>query len=64
MSFNAIKYYVFLYKSLSRIMAHKSHVIYACYKKYASKLVNVNLRQITFLRGYIHPNEQSVMFIS
>ena len=31
MSFNAIKYYV-LYKSLSRIMAHYSHVIYACYQ--------------------------------
>ena len=33
MSFNgnAIKYYVF-YKSLSRIMAHYSHVGYACYQ--------------------------------
>ena len=31
MSFNAIKYYVF-YKSLSRIMAHYSHVIYVCYQ--------------------------------
>ena len=29
MSFKVIKYYVF-YKSLSRIMAHYSHVIYAC----------------------------------
>ena len=31
MSFNAIKYYV-LYKTLSRIMANYSHVIYACYQ--------------------------------
>ena len=37
MSFNAIKYYVF-YISLSRIMAHHSHVIYACYQNMPQKL--------------------------
>ena len=26
-------------------------------------LPRVNLRQITLLRGYIHPNEQPVIFI-
>ena len=35
-------------------MAHYSHVIYACYK---------NLRQITSLRGYVHPIEQPVLIM-
>ena len=39
MSFNAIKYYVFfLYKSLSWIMAHYCHLIYACYQNMPQKL--------------------------
>ena len=63
MSFNAIKYYVF-HKSLSRIMAHYSHVIYAYYQICLKTcLPRVNLRQITLLRGYIHANEQPVIFI-
>ena len=63
MSFNAIKYYV-LYKTLSRIMAHYSHVIYACIKIcFETCLPRVNLRQITLLTDYIHPNEQPVVFI-
>ena len=63
MSFNAIKYYVF-YKSLSRIMAHYCHVIYGCYQIFLKTcLPRVNLRQITLLIGYIHPNEQPVIFI-
>ena len=37
MSFNAITYYVF-YKSLSQIMAHYSHVIYACYQNMPQNL--------------------------
>ena len=51
MSFNAIKYYV-IYKSLSRDLCLLS--------KYASKLT---LRQIILLIGYIHTNEQPVVFI-
>ena len=51
-SFNAITCYV-SYISLSRIMAHYCHVIYAF-----TCLPRVNMRQITLLRGYIHPNEQ------
>ena len=39
--------YYGFYKSLSRIMAHNS----------------VNLRQILLLRGYIHPDEQPVVFM-
>ena len=52
MSFNAIKYYV-LYKSLTL-------AIKICLK---TSLPGVNLRQITSLRGYIHPNEQPVVFM-
>ena len=63
MSFNAIKYYGF-YKSLSRIMAHNSDVIYASYLNMPqSFLPRVNLRQILLLRGYIHPDEQPVVFM-
>ena len=63
MSFNAIQYYVF-YKSLTRIMAHYSHVIYAAIKICLETcLSRVSLRQKTLLTGYIHPNEQPVVFI-
>ena len=31
--------------------------------KYASNMPRVNLRQITLLRGYIHPNEQPVIYL-
>ena len=39
-------------------MAHYSHVIYACYQNMLQNLFpRVNMRHITLLRGYIHPNE-------
>ena len=64
MSFNAIKYYVF-YQSLSPIMAHYCHVIYTLALKVWLKtcLPRVNLRQITLLRGYIHPNDQPLVLM-
>ena len=63
-SFNAIKYYGFFYQSLSRIMAHYSHVICAYNQNMPQNcLSRVNLQQITSLRGYIHPNEQAVLFM-
>ena len=63
MSFNTIKYYV-VYQSLSRIMATTvtrfTLAIKICLK---TCLFRVILRQITLLGGYIHPNEQPVVFI-
>ena len=59
MSFNNI---LRLFKSLSRSMAHYSHMIYACYQN-KTCLPRVNMRQITLLRGNTHPNEQPVVFI-
>ena len=45
-------------------MAHYCHVIYACYQNMPQNCLSlVNLRQITLLRGYIHPNEQPVVFM-
>ena len=45
-------------------MAHYCHVIYACFQNMPHNLfARVNLRQITLLRGYIHPNGQPVEFI-
>ena len=51
-----------LFKSLSRIMALYSHVIYAGYQNMPC-LPRVNLRQINLLTYYIHPNEQPVVLI-
>ena len=64
MSFNTIKYHVCL-KPLSRIMAHVLVTRFTLTIKTSLNtcLPRVNLRQITLLRGYIHPNEQAVVFI-
>ena len=59
MSFNAIKWYVFLINhchGLWRIRVTLfTLAIKICLK---TCLPRVNLRQKTLLRGYIHPNEQ------
>ena len=44
-------------------MAHYSHVIYAYYQNMPQNLFASYLRQITWLRCYIHPNEQLVVFM-
>ena len=42
-------------------MAHYNHVIYACYQNILQTcLPRVNMRQITLMIDYIHPNEQPV----
>ena len=64
MSFNAIKYYVFFinhYHGLWRTrVTWFTLAMKICLK---TCLPRVNLRQITLLRGYKHPNEQPVIFI-
>ena len=64
MSFKAIKYYVFFinhYHGLWRTtVTWFTLALKTCLK---TCLPRVNLRQITLLRGYIHPNEQPVIFI-
>ena len=64
MSFNTLKYYV-LFKSLSRIIAHYSHVIYACYRNMPQNLFASCKFAINNYaeRLYIHPHEQPVVFI-
>ena len=53
-----------LFKLLSRIMAHYSHVIYACYQNMLQNLFSsCNTPQINLLSGYIHPKEQPAVFI-
>ena len=55
MSFKAITYYVFLSITVADYGALQSRDL-CLLSKYASK-------RITLLRGYIHPNEQPVVFM-
>ena len=64
MSFNATKYNVFLINHCHGLwrttLTWFTLAIKICLK---TCLPRVNLRQIILLRGYIHPNEQAVVFI-
>ena len=63
MSFNAIKYYGFFINHCHgcTTVTRFTLTIKICLK---TRLPRVNLRQITLLRGYIHPKEQSDYYLS
>ena len=65
MSFNAITFFVFCINHCHGIwrttVTWFTLAIKICLK---TCLPRVNLQQITLLRGYIHPNEQPVVFIT
>ena len=64
MSFNAIKYYVF-YINYCHGLGRTTVTWFTFASKICLKtcLPRVHLQQITSLRGYIHPNEQPVVFM-
>ena len=62
MSFNAIKYYGF-YKSLSRIMAHYCHVIYACYQNMPQNKSNQILFRNNKITFYLIKQQEQYCYV-